>query len=283
MNRRLDLPAGPLDVREEGPADAPVVVLVHGLLVAGSIWDPVTERLARAHRVVVPELPLGAHRTPLRPDADLTPPGLAALIADLLEALELRDVTLVGNDTGGALVQLLITSRPERVGRAALVSCDAFENFLPPAFMPLVKVGAHVPGALRALRQGMRIRPLRRTRLGLGWLAKHGLPDALVDGWMVGPADPAVRRDARKVLAGVDRRHTLEAARRLPTFTKPVLLPWAAEDRFFPIAHAHRLAALLPDSRVEPIADSYTFVQRDQPERLASLLASFVAESRVAA
>lgn len=283
MERVLELAAGPIHVREDGPTDAPPVVLVHGLLVAGSIWDPVTDRLAVDHHVFVPELPLGAHRTAMRPDADLTPPGLAAILADVLDALGLDDVTLVANDTGGAIAQVLVTTRPERVGRVVLVSCDAFDNFPPQAFKPLVAAGARVPGTLTAVRLALGVRAFRRTPLAFGWLAKHGLPDALVDAWAAPLRDPAIRRDTRKVLAGVDKRHTLEAARRLPAFTKPALLAWAAEDRFFPIALAHRLAALLPDGRVEPIADSYTFVQRDQPDRLAGLVRAFAAERTVAA
>lgn len=268
--------AGPIEVHEHGDRDGHPIVLIHGLLVDATIWNAVVGPLAQqGFRVIAPNLPLGAHRTPMDPAADLSPPGLAAIIADVLEALGLEDVTLVANDTGGALAQILITSRPERVGRVVLISCDAFENFLPPAFMPLVKAGGHVPGVVPAIAAVFKVRALQRMPFSLGWLTKRRVADALVAGWATALGAQAIRADTRKVLRAIDKRHTLDAATKLPAFHKPVLLAWAREDRFFPLSDAHRLASLLPDAHVEPVDDAYTFVQLDQPERLAGLIRDF--------
>jgi pimeloyl-ACP methyl ester carboxylesterase len=190
--------------------------------------------------------------------------------------LELEDVTLVGNDTGGAICQLVAAERPARLARLVLTPCDAFENFLPPAFRYL-QVAARVPGAITLLMQTMRPRTMRRAPIAYGWLTKHRVDDAVLDAW-VEPImrDRGVRRDAVKVLRGISKRYTLEAAERLRDFDRPVLLAWAPEDRFFTWKYAERLAAVFPNARLERIEDARTFVSEDQPERLAELVAGFV-------
>jgi pimeloyl-ACP methyl ester carboxylesterase len=270
------LPQGTINYRESG--EGPPIVFVHGLLVDGRLWRKVTPLLEDRFRCIVPDLPLGSHRTPMSPDADLSPPGLARLIADFLEALELEDVVLVANDTGGAISQITASNHPERIGRLVLTNCDAFENFLPPAFRPL-QWAARVPGGLTGMMAGMRFAALRRLPLAYGWLIKRDFAGAPTREWV----DPfltnrEIRRDTVKVLRGIDSRYTIEAAEKLRTFDRPALLAWAVEDRFFKIAHAERLAATISGATLERIEDSYTFVSEDQPERLAELIARFARE-----
>jgi len=188
-------------------------------------------------------------------------------------------VTLVGNDTGGALCQLVVTEHPARIGRLVLTPCDAYENFLPLMFRYL-QWTALVPGGTFLLAQSLRLRPLRRMPFAYGWLAKHPLEPAVLDAW-VAPVirDPAVRRDVRKILRGISSRFTLAAAAKLGRFAKPVLIAWAPEDRFFPLAHAERLRTAFPRARLALVEDAYTFVPEDQPERLAELIAGFAAEA----
>jgi pimeloyl-ACP methyl ester carboxylesterase len=275
-SRRVELAAGPIHYREWG--SGPIIVFVHGLLVNGGLWRKVAPPLAESHRCIVPELPLGSHPEAMKPDADLSPPGLARLIVDFLEALDLDDVTLVANDTGGALSQLVVTSHPQRIGRLVLTPCDAYDNFLPPMFRPL-QWAARVPGGLLGFATPLRLAPLRRLPMAFGWLAKRPIDRDASDSY-VRPAltDREVRRDVVKVLRGISSRYTLDAAARFSTFTRPVLLAWAREDRFFPLEHARRMAASFPDARLVEIDDSYSFVPEDQPERLATLIAEFVAE-----
>lgn len=278
QSSELRLPAGTIRYREAGPSDGKPVVLVHGFMVNGELWREVTPLLAQTGlRVIVPDLPLGSHEIALAPDADLSPPGLASLIADFLAALELEDVTLVGNDTGGALCQLVAVEHPERLGRLVLTPCDAYENFFPLMFKPL-QVLAHVPGAVFAIGQSLRLRAARKLPLAYGWLAKRGIADDLSDAWLAPLlSDGAVRRDVAKVLTGISKRHTLQAAARFGEFDKPVLLAWAPEDRFFTLAYAERLASAFPNAKLEQIEDSLTFVSLDQPQRTAELIASFAA------
>ena len=271
--QRVALGATTVGYRELG--SAPPIVLVHGLLANGLLWARTAELLASRYRVVVPDWPLGAHTVPLPPGADRSPAGLAALVADLLEALDLHDVTLVGNDTGGALCQIVVTTRPARVGRLVLTPCDAYDNFLPPMFRPLQWLG-RAPGLLRLVVEAMRYRPARRLPMTFGRLSKRPLPDGLVDACLA-PArsDPLIRADLAAILRGIDSQATWDAAARFDTFTRPVLLAWAPEDRFFPLRHAEAMAAAFPDARLERIDDSWTFVSIDQPERTADLIASF--------
>ncbi|HEY0573387.1 MAG TPA: alpha/beta hydrolase [Pseudonocardia sp.] len=252
----------------------PVVVLVHGLLVNGSLWRDVVGPVSRHARVVVPELPLGSHRLPMRPDADLSPPGLARLVADLLEALDLREVTLVGNDTGGAICQLVATRHPERLARLVLTNCDAYRNFLPPAFRPL-QLLPRIPGALWLTAQTMRSRLVRK--IGFGPLARTGIDAERLADW-VQPVleDARVRRDVAKVLRGISVRYTLEAAERLREFDRPALLAWGRPDPFFKPAFAERLASDIPGARLAWIDDSATFVPVDAPKELAELIVDFV-------
>jgi pimeloyl-ACP methyl ester carboxylesterase len=276
----VDLETARIRYWERG-SGAPVV-FVHGLSVNADLWRKVVPQVAAAGmRCIAPDWPLGSHDIAV-PDADLSPPGVAALIAAFLERLDLHDVTIVANDTGGALTQIVMTEHPDRIARVVLTPSDCFEKFFPPMFALLPRL-ARVPGGTALLVTTLRWRRLHRLPLAFGWLAKRPFPDAIADSYL-GPArrDVAVRRDLTRFLRGVHRRHTLAAARRLPAFTKPVLLAWAAEDRVFPVSLAHRLAAVLPDARIVLIEDTYTFVPEDRPDRLAELILDF-AERRAAA
>jgi pimeloyl-ACP methyl ester carboxylesterase len=271
--KQVELSAGTIGYRDSG--DGPPIVFVHGLLVDGTLWRKVTPPLEDRFRCIVPDWPLGSHVTPMRADADLSPHGVARLIAELLETLDLNGVTIVGNDTGGALTQMLAAENPDRVGRIVLTPCDAFDNFLPPLFKPL-EYAARVPGALNASVQPLRIRALRRLPIAFGRLIKHSVPADVTDGWLR-PflSNREIRRDTVRFLRAIDKRDTLEAAERLRSFDKPALIVWASEDRVFPPEHARRLAELLPDARLEEVGDSYSFVPEDQPERLADLIDGF--------
>jgi pimeloyl-ACP methyl ester carboxylesterase len=271
----VQLAQGTIEYTESG--EGPPVVFAHGLLVDGRLWRKVTPLLEDRFRCIVPNLPLGSHRIALDPDADLTPPGLAKIVAGFLEALDLDDVVLVANDTGGAISQITAANHPERIGRLLLTNCDAFDNFLPPAFRPL-QWAARVPPLLNATMQGMRLEPLRRLPNAYGRLIKRDFAGAPTREW-VQPylSDRGVRRDTAKVLRGIHPRYTNEAAEKLRSFGRPALLAWAPEDRFFKVSFAERLADTI-NARLELIDDSYTFVPEDQPERLAETIASFARE-----
>ena len=272
----IELSGGTIEYTDTG-GDGPVLVLLHGFMMDASLWDETIAGLSADHRCVAPTLPLGAHRLGMRADADLSLPGVARLVAEFLDRLDLRDVTLVGNDTGGALVQLLMAEGAARVGSVVLVSCDAFDNF-PPGLTgrTLVLTGRLSPRMFGLFMQQMRLRPLRRLPIAFGWLTKRG--DAATARW-IRPVlrQQEIRSDTVRVLraAAADTGLLLTAAERLPDFDRPALVVWATGDRVMPPEHGRRLAALLPQARLVEVADSRTLVPLDQPAELARTVREF--------
>jgi pimeloyl-ACP methyl ester carboxylesterase len=248
-------------------------VLIHGLLVNGNVWDRLVPLLAAQGRCIVPDLPLGSHSLPMNEGADLSARGLSRLIAEFMERLELEDVTLVGNDTGGALCQLVVAYHPERLGRLVLTSCDAFENFPPPAVRPLL-TALKLPGALVTTSVLGRLRAVRRAAFKAMPLTMQPIPDEQVKSWVAPLGDKRIRADLATVVRGIDPAVTIAAAERLRDFDRPALIAWGAEDRFFPFSDAERLAATLPNARLERVPGARAFVQLDAPERLAEMIGS---------
>ncbi|MEV6219031.1 alpha/beta hydrolase [Nocardia sp. NPDC051833] len=271
--REIALSSGRIRYHDTGTGSP--VVFVHGLLVNADLWRGVVPGLVAAgHRCLTPDWPLGSHSIPL-PDADLTPTGIADLIAEFLDALDLTDVTLVANDTGGALTQILMTRRPERIGRVVLAAVDCFEVFPPQPFAGLLKV-AKLPGAIAALLAPLGWRPLQRLPLAFGLVTKHPLPQEIAKSYLR-PAqrDAAIRADLRRFAAGVDNRVTQAAAERFGQVDVPVLVVWSTEDRLFPMTLAQRLVTALPKASLRTVDDSYTFLPEDRPELLAELIVEF--------
>jgi pimeloyl-ACP methyl ester carboxylesterase len=281
----IDLPQGSINYRIAGPEDsaAPPVVFVHGFLVNGELWTGVADALA-AHgvRSYAADWPLGSHTTAMQVDADQTPRGVARTVVAFIEALGLDDVTLVGNDSGGAISQFLIDTDPRRIGRLVLTNCDAFDKFPPPPFDQLFKAGRSATG-LRALLAPMRATPVRHSPAGFGMLVAKPLDAALTRRW-VQPClqDAGVRRDTAKFLKGVDKTDLLDVSTRLPGFEKPVLLIWGDADRFFKVDFARRLAKTFPNARLIEVPGGRTFLPLDEPELVAREIAAFALTEAVA-
>jgi pimeloyl-ACP methyl ester carboxylesterase len=272
----IELSAGIIEYEDTG-GNGPLIVLLHGLAMDGSLWRHVVQELRVDHRCVVPTLPVGSHRRPMRADADLSLRGLARLEAEFLERLDLRDVTLVGNDLG--LFQVTAGEYPERIARLVITSCEAFENIPPGLPGRTVALAARIPGGLNALVQPLRLRALRRLPLAFGWMAKRPIPHDITDAWLRPLlTQRAIRRDLLKYLRNSSKIDLLAAAYRLRSFDRPALVIWAAEDRVMPPAHGRRLAELLPNGRFMEIADSYTLLPEDQPDELARAIRQFIQE-----
>lgn len=269
--RELELPAGTIRYREAG--EGPPIVFVHGFLVDGRLWDGVVEGLSDRFRCIAPDLPFGAHRLPLSPAADLSPYGVAALISSLLDALDLNDVTIVGNDSGGAMSQVFVTRHPERVGRLVLTNCDTHENFPPGPFKALPPL-VGLPGAMLAISAPLRVPALARAAFRP--FTRDPLPPELIASW-VEPSlgDAAIRRDTQKFLAGMHKRYTLEAAEKLRAAELPLLLIWGTGDRVFRVEHAERLQGESPEADLVRIEGARTFLPLDEPRRVAEQIALF--------
>jgi len=274
----IDLSAGTIEYTDTG-GEGPVVVLVHGLLMDASLWDGVVADLAPDHRCVIPTLPLGAHTNAVRADADMSLAGIAGLISELLDKLDLHDVTLVGNDTGGLLVQFVMAEGDPRVARAVLASCEAFDNF-PPGLpgKTVAMIGKLSPRMFGLFMQQMRLKPVRRLPIAFGRLTKRG--DAATKRWMRPLLkQKEIRRDVVGILRAAmrDKEAVVQVGERLRDFKLPALVVWATKDRVMPLDHGRRLAGLLPESKLVEIEDSYTLIALDQPVRLAQEIRAFIA------
>jgi pimeloyl-ACP methyl ester carboxylesterase len=269
----IDTPFGRINYRVAGPetSDAPPVVFIHGLLVNHELWTGVADNLAaQGIRSYAPDLPIGSHPIALNADAELSPRDVARLIIDFLAALDLTDVTLVGNDTGGALCQFLIDTDHSRIGRLVLTNCDAFDKFPPAPFGLIVKAGRS-PMRLRAMMATMRPRVIRHSMLGFGGLVDKPLDAELTMRWITPSLkDAEVRRDTAKFLRKVKPAELLDVSTRLGGFGKPVRLVWGNADRFFKLADGHRLRDAFGDNaELVEVDGGRTFVPLDEPDRVA--------------
>jgi pimeloyl-ACP methyl ester carboxylesterase len=275
----IQLTAGPLEYEDTGGA-GPVLLFLHGVLMDESVWRHVVDDLRADHRCVVPTLPLGSHRRPLRADADLSLRGHARIAAELIERLELGRVTAIQIDHG--LAQVLAAERPHLVSRLVLGPQEAFENYPPGLPGKLIGVVGALPGGLYLAVQQLRLRWFRRTPLAFGWMSKR-VPDEILDRWFR-PAQTQrlVRRDLVKYIRSVKRRQLLAVAERLRSFDRPVLVVWSTDDRIMPPEHGARFAQLFQDARLVEVADSFTLIPEDQPQRFASAIRDFVGETGAA-
>jgi pimeloyl-ACP methyl ester carboxylesterase len=276
--RSVDLPAGTIEYAETGAG--PPVVLLHGLLMDHTVWDSVLPLLPPGFRYVRPVLPLGAHRLAMRPDADLTLPGLVGLVADLLDALDLTDVTLVHSDWGGALF-LTARGRDARVTRQVILPCEAFDNFPPGLPGAMLGLAVRVPGGLRLAARQLRVSWLRRLPFLFGQMARDPIPDDVVRGWTEPVLhDDGVLRDLlayvrSPLVAGSLVRDTEALAR----FAGDVLVLWSPDNRVMPPDHGRRLAALAPAGRLVEIPGARVLSMLDEPEAVARETGRFLAES----
>ncbi|CPR12886.1 alpha/beta hydrolase fold family hydrolase [Mycobacterium bohemicum DSM 44277] len=268
----IDISAGTIHYEATGPDSGRPVVFVHGYMMGGQLWREVSQRLA-AHglRCIAPTWPLGAHPEALRAGADRTITGVAGIVAATLDALDVQDVVLVGNDTGGVLTQLVAVHHPDRLGALVLTSCDAFEHFPPPILKPVI-LAAKTKATFRAVAQAMRV-PAARKRAFDG-LAHRNI-DALTEEWVrPGISDPAVAEDLRQFTLSMRTEITTGVAARLPEIDLPTLVAWSADDVFFEREDGRRLAETIPNARLEVIEGARTFSMVDQPDRLAELLST---------
>jgi pimeloyl-ACP methyl ester carboxylesterase len=270
---------GERTIRYHDIGAGPVLVFVHGILVNSALWRQVIAELAPHFRCIAPDLPLGAHSIAMPPSVDQSPLGVAHLIADFIAALDLEDVTLVGNDTGGALCQLVITRHPARITRLVLTNCDAFEAFFPAVFSffsiaPRILGQRFTDGVAWLLRYRLAQRLLYAT------VARRRFSAAELDANFTPLLTNAgIRRDVTRFLAQVTNRLTLDAAKQFANFSHPVLLVWAKHDLLFTRGLARRLEAAFPNATLEYVTHSRAFVPEDQPELLAKHITAFVKES----
>lgn len=273
---RVELGAGPIHYEEAGTGEP--IVFVHGFGANGRLWSETAATLSATHRCIVPDWPLGSHSEAMSPSADLTPPGVARLISEFLTELGLEGVTIVGNDSGGAVSQMLVTELPDRISRLVLTNCDCFEKFPPQPFKSMFKA-AQAPGGAIALARSLQVSAIRRGPLGYGSLTAEPMDEEVLRSF-VDPMskDAGVRRDGMRFAAAADTRDTMAAAAKLPDLEIPVLLAWGVEDPFFTLEDAKRLRDLIPDSTLVEIEGARTFATLDKSAEVTAAIETFMAE-----
>lgn len=256
----------------------PALVFVHGWLANSNLWRKVVPLLSERFRCIVPDFPFGSHLVALDAHASLSPDGCGELILSFLEALGLSDVTLVGNDSGGAYAQIATAMNSARIGRLVLNSCETpYDEFPPPTFAGL-KRAAEKPEQLHRTLAALEDPEVRSSPAAYGSLAKRPIADEVLSSYVLPILrDPGVLRDASKLMQSADASYVRRAAVTLKReFRHPALFVWSPEDQLFPLEHARRYASELPDGRVELVTDAFSFTPEDQPERMATLLAEFL-------
>jgi pimeloyl-ACP methyl ester carboxylesterase len=272
----VDLPQGALTYRVVGPADSdlPPAVFVHGLFVDSQVWAGAADVLAqRGFRSYLPNWPTGSHPIPMKDDADLSPRGIARMVLDFLTALDLNDVTLVGNDTGGAICQFAIDTDHARIRRLVLTNCDAFDLFPLPEFAGLVKVGSHA-ALIKPMLTALKATAIRHRKNVYG-ATFAGRPDPRITRSWIEPGlgNKNIRRDTAKLMSNMNPKDLLEVSTRFRQFSKPVRLVWGDADPFFSVSLAERLAAAFPDATLTLVPGGHTFVSMDFPEQVAAAIA----------
>jgi pimeloyl-ACP methyl ester carboxylesterase len=273
----VELPQGTITYRVDGPesGESPPVVFVHGLLVDGRLWTPVADVLAeRRIRSYAPTWPTGSHPIPMNAAADLSPRGIARIVIGFLDALDLTDVTLVGNDTGGAICQYVLDTDHRRVGRLVLTDCDAFDLFPPPEFAGLIRIGRHA-SLVKPVLTALRSTTVRHSRNVYGGTFA-GVPDPeTTRGWIEpGLAGRGVRRDTAKLIGAIDPRDLLDVSTRFGSFTKPVRVVWGDADPFFPVEFGRRLAGAFPNGTFSTVPGGSTFLPLEFPDHVANVIAA---------
>lgn len=213
----------------------------------------------------------------MKPDADLSIAGVARLVAEFLDRLDLRDVTLVMSDWGGAQA-LVSEGRDERIGRLVITSCEAFDNFPPGLPGSNLFTSAKLPGGINFAFKLLKWKPMRRLPMTWGWMSKRPVPHEVMNAWFEPLwTSKEIRRDLRKYVLGVPpKSELLDWAAKLSDFDRPALVVWAAEDKVMPPEHGRKLAELLPQGQLVEIEDSYTLIPEDQPEQLSAHIRSFL-------
>jgi pimeloyl-ACP methyl ester carboxylesterase len=281
-SRRLETRLGPLAWQSSG--QGPSLVFFAGALANHDLWRDVVALLEDRYRCITIDLPLGAHPWPLDEGADRSATSLARLLLDCVELLDIDDATMIGNDTAGGLLLLSLASGHEalnRIGRLVLTNCETYDHFPPDALKAAARMCRLVPWLAT---EGIRIQARRQLRSpqaqrkGISAVAATHVDDERMASFAgPGQRDRRVIGDFVALLASCRPELLLTAAREIPGFDRPVLLVWGDDDsRFFPLAHAERLAAGFPHATLVPVPGARTWVPIDNPSAVADAIAGFV-------
>lgn len=253
------------------------ILFIHGAFSNGNTWRKVIPALSKHYRCIVPEWPFGGHRIPLSKQTDLSPTGVAEMIAQFIDSLQLPSVTIIANDTGGAYTQVFAALHPTRVDKLILSNCEGFEVFPPPKFKSLGS-SVKIPGYTYLMGQLFKIKSFLKKPAAFGLLSNslsgQDLQQLYVKNFI---QNGKIRSNFKSLATAWHPKYTLMAAQKLIQFNKPVLVLWGQDDKeLFPVALGKRIAAIFPSSEFIEIPCSMTYIQEDQPQQMALYILKFL-------
>ena len=248
IHRSVQTASGGIAYTEQGAG--PVALFVHGVLLNGYLWRHQLADLSDIRRCIPVDL-LAHGDTEIAPDEDVSVTANAKMLREFLDALNIDQVDLVGNDSGGGIAQIFAALYPERVRSLTLTDCDTHDNWPPEAFKPFLAMAAS--GGLRGTLDAMLAdKSVYRSTAALGPAYEH--PEQVSDESIEKYLRPLVRaeqctRDLQRFLAAFDNKHTLAIEARLKTVRAPTLIVWGTDDVYFDVKWSHWLADNIPGTR----------------------------------
>ena len=248
IHRSVQTASGRISYTEQGTG--PVALFVHGVLLNGYLWRHQLADLSDIRRCIAVDL-LAHGDTEIAPDQDVSVTANAKMLKEFLDALNIDQVDLVGNDSGGGIAQIFAALYPERVRSLTLTDCDTHDNWPPEAFKPFLTMAA--AGGLRGTLDAMLSdKSVYRSPQALGPAYEH--PDQVSDDTIEKYLRPFVRteqrtRDLQHFLAAFDNKHTLAIEAELKTLKAPTLIVWGTDDVYFDVKWSNWLAENIPGTR----------------------------------
>lgn len=268
-------PSGRISYVERG--SGPVALFVHGVLLNGWLWRHQLEALADIRRCIAPDL-LAHGRTEISADQDVSVTANAKMLAELLDALKIDQVDLVGNDSGGGVCQIFAALYPERLRSITLTNCDTHDNWPPDAFKPFVQMVAEglLPENLAAM---VKDKAVYRSPEALGPAYEH--PEAVTDATIDAYLEPHLLteerlRDLRRFVMAFDNRHTVSIESKLRKVQAPALIVWGDDDVYFGVEWSEWLEKALQGTvRRVVLKGARIFFPEERPERFNQELRTF--------
>ncbi len=272
LRQTVDTSSGRISFIEQG--HGPAALFVHGVPLNGYHWRHALRGLGEMRRCLAPDL-MGLGHSEVGPDQPLDFEAQARMLLQFLDALGIETVDLVGNDSGGAVAQILATSAPGRIRSLTLTNCDTHDNWPPEAFMPIVNLGkaghfGHALAGLLANPQAAR----SPQGMGVGFEFPERLTDEVLAVYLTPvTATEERRRQVSRYVALQDCAQTVRIEERLKVFDKPTLIVWGDSDVFFPTPWARWLADTIPGTRkVDILNGAKLFFPEERPDVFCGLV-----------
>ena len=246
--RSVQTAFGRISYMEQGTG--PVALFVHGVLLNRYLWRHQLAELSDIRRCIAVDL-LAHGDTEIALDQDVSVTANAEMLKQFLDTLDIDQVDLVGNDSGGGIAQIFAALYPGRVRSLTLTDCDTHDNWPPEAFKPFLAMAAG--GGLRGTLDAMLSdKSVYRSAQALGPAYEH--PEQLSDDSIEQYLSPLVRsgqrtRDLQRFLAAFDNKHTVAVEAQLKTLKAPTLIVWGTDDVYFDVKWSRWLADTIPGTR----------------------------------